>query len=89
MMRRSIRVAGLRRLSCLAPMPPTTSALDVYSIGAMLQFLLTGESAGAADGSGLYPVATVFPNFERLLDARACRRAQRSVSERRASFAKR
>lgn len=40
---------------------------DVYSIGAMLQFLLTGESASAGEGSGLYPVATVFPNFERLL----------------------
>ena len=40
---------------------------DVYSLGAMMQFLLTGENAGAADGSGLYPVATVFPNFERLL----------------------
>jgi protein phosphatase len=40
---------------------------DVYSIGAMLQFLLTGESASPGEGSGLYPVATVFPNFERLL----------------------
>jgi protein phosphatase len=40
---------------------------DVYSIGAMLHFLLTGESANAGDGSELYPVATVFPNFERLL----------------------
>lgn len=40
---------------------------DVYSIGAMLQFLLTGESANPGEGSGLYPVATVFPNFERLL----------------------
>lgn len=40
---------------------------DVYSIGAMLHFLLTGESAGMAEGSGLYPIATVFPNFERLL----------------------
>lgn len=40
---------------------------DIYALGAMMQFLLTGESAGAADGSGLYPVATVFPNFERLL----------------------
>ncbi len=40
---------------------------DVYSIGAMLQFLLTGESGSAGEGSLLYPVATVFPNFERLL----------------------
>jgi len=40
---------------------------DVYSIGSMLQFLLTGESGTAGEGSGLYPVATVFPNFERLL----------------------
>ncbi len=40
---------------------------DVYSIGAMLQFLLTGESVSASEGLGLYPVATVFPNFERLL----------------------
>lgn len=40
---------------------------DVYSIGAVLQFLLTGEGANNDQGSGLYPVATVFPNFERLL----------------------
>jgi serine/threonine protein phosphatase PrpC len=40
---------------------------DVYSIGAVLQFLLTGESLIAGEGIGLYPVATVFPNFERLL----------------------
>lgn len=40
---------------------------DVYSIGAMLQYLLTGESAGMSEGAGLYPVATVLPNFERLL----------------------
>jgi serine/threonine protein phosphatase PrpC len=40
---------------------------DVYSIGAVLQFLLTGESLSAGEGAGLYPVATVFPNFERLL----------------------
>ncbi|HSB11073.1 MAG TPA: Stp1/IreP family PP2C-type Ser/Thr phosphatase [Blastocatellia bacterium] len=40
---------------------------DVYSIGAMLQFLLTGESAGISEGTGLYPVATVLPSFERLL----------------------
>ena len=39
---------------------------DVFSIGAMLQFLLTGESSSPGE-SGLYPVATVFPNFERLL----------------------
>jgi serine/threonine protein phosphatase PrpC len=40
---------------------------DVYSIGALLQFLLSGESVGAGEGIGLYPVATVIPNFERLL----------------------
>lgn len=40
---------------------------DVYSIGAMLHFLLAGESATMGDTSGLYPIATVFPNFERLL----------------------
>ena len=40
---------------------------DVYSIGAMLHFLLAGESASTDDTSGLYPIATVFPNFERLL----------------------
>jgi serine/threonine protein phosphatase PrpC len=40
---------------------------DVYSIGAMMQFLLTGEAAGSIEGSDLYPVATVFPDFERLL----------------------
>lgn len=39
---------------------------DVYSIGAVLQFLLTGESLNA-EGAGLYPIATVSPNFERLL----------------------
>jgi serine/threonine protein phosphatase PrpC len=40
---------------------------DVYSLGALLQFLLTGESLGVGEGLGLYPVATVIPNFERLL----------------------
>ena len=40
---------------------------DVYSIGAVLQFLLTGESLSPEEGSCLYPIATVFPNFERLL----------------------
>jgi serine/threonine protein phosphatase PrpC len=41
---------------------------DVYSIGALLQFLVTGESLGTSEaGSCLYPVATVIPNFERLL----------------------
>lgn len=40
---------------------------DVYAIGALLQFLLTGESLSSEEGSGLYPVATVFPNVERLL----------------------
>jgi serine/threonine protein phosphatase PrpC len=38
---------------------------DVYSIGALLQFLLAGESLG--DGVWVYPVATVFPNFERVV----------------------
>jgi serine/threonine protein phosphatase PrpC len=38
---------------------------DMYSIGALLQFLLAGESLG--DGVWLYPVATVFPNFERVV----------------------
>ncbi len=38
---------------------------DVYAIGALLQFLLTGESLG--DGVWVYPVATVFPNFERVV----------------------
>jgi serine/threonine protein phosphatase PrpC len=40
---------------------------DVYAIGALLQFLLTGESLSPEEGSYLYPVATVFPNCERLL----------------------
>lgn len=40
---------------------------DVYSIAALLQFLLTGESLGASEGAGLYPIATVTPNVERLL----------------------
>ncbi|HEU4387121.1 MAG TPA: Stp1/IreP family PP2C-type Ser/Thr phosphatase, partial [Blastocatellia bacterium] len=40
---------------------------DVYSIGALLQFLLTGEGLGPSEGSSLYPIATVFPDFERLL----------------------
>ena len=41
---------------------------DVYSIGALLQFLLAGESLAAGEGAAsLYPVATVIPNFERLL----------------------
>jgi serine/threonine protein phosphatase PrpC len=42
-----------------------TALSDVYSIGALLQFLLTGESLG--DGVWVYPVATVFPNFERVV----------------------
>ena len=32
---------------------------DVYAIGALLQFLLTGESLSPEEGSALYPVATV------------------------------
>lgn len=43
------------------------SRSDIYSIGALLQFLLSGESAGTGESPGLYPVATVFPSFERLL----------------------
>jgi serine/threonine protein phosphatase PrpC len=38
---------------------------DVFAIGALLQSLLAGESLG--DNASIYPVATVFPNFERLL----------------------
>ncbi len=41
--------------------------MDVYAIGALLQFLLTGESLGPGEGLSLYPVATVTPDFERLL----------------------
>jgi serine/threonine protein phosphatase PrpC len=40
---------------------------DVYSIGAILQFLLTGERLDPGEGSTLYPIATVAPGFERLL----------------------
>jgi len=40
---------------------------DIYSIGAVLQYVLTGESISPEESSCLYPVATVFPNFERLL----------------------
>jgi serine/threonine protein phosphatase PrpC len=40
---------------------------DIYSIGAVLQFLLTGESFNSIENTGLYPLATVFPNYERLL----------------------
>jgi serine/threonine protein phosphatase PrpC len=40
---------------------------DVYSIGALLQFMLTGESITPGEGSTLYPVATVYPDFERLV----------------------
>ncbi|HXU37324.1 MAG TPA: inactive serine/threonine-protein kinase VRK3, partial [Blastocatellia bacterium] len=43
------------------------SRSDIYSIGALLLFLLSGESAGIGESQGLYPVATVFPQFERLL----------------------
>jgi protein phosphatase len=42
-----------------------TPRSDVYSIGAILQFLLTGERLRLDET--LYPIATVFPNFERLL----------------------
>jgi protein phosphatase len=40
---------------------------DVYAIGALLQFLLTGESITPGEGSSLYPVATVYPDFERII----------------------
>jgi serine/threonine protein phosphatase PrpC len=40
---------------------------DVYSIGALLQFMLTGESITPGEGSTLYPIATVYPDFERLV----------------------
>jgi serine/threonine protein phosphatase PrpC len=40
---------------------------DIYAIGAVLQYMLTGESISPEEGSCLYPIATVFPNFERLL----------------------
>jgi protein phosphatase len=40
---------------------------DVYSIAALLQFLLTGERLDSGDGATIYPVATVVPGFERLL----------------------
>jgi protein phosphatase len=40
---------------------------DVFSIGALLQFLLTGETIPAGEAASLYPVATVYPNFERLI----------------------
>ncbi len=38
---------------------------DIYAIGAVVQALLTGENAGEA--GSFYPVATVYPGFERLL----------------------
>lgn len=38
---------------------------DIYSIGAVLQALLTGESAAVA--GSFYPVTTVYPDFERVL----------------------
>jgi protein phosphatase len=40
---------------------------DVYSIGALLQFLLTGGSLTVGSEAGLYPVCTVTPVFERVL----------------------
>jgi serine/threonine protein phosphatase PrpC len=40
---------------------------DVYSIGALLQFMLTGETLGAGEALGLYPVATVIPDLERVI----------------------
>ncbi|HEY6332356.1 MAG TPA: Stp1/IreP family PP2C-type Ser/Thr phosphatase [Blastocatellia bacterium] len=41
---------------------------DVYSIGAVLQFLLTGERIESGEGSTIYPVAIIAPGFERLLN---------------------
>jgi PPM family protein phosphatase len=41
---------------------------DVYSIAALLQFLLTGERVESGEGSPLYPIATVAPGLERLLN---------------------
>lgn len=40
---------------------------DIYSLAALLLFLLTGEETGLSEGSSLYPIATVAPRFERLL----------------------
>lgn len=40
---------------------------DIYSIGALLQFLAAGEGSGASEGGTLYPIATVSPNLERVL----------------------
>jgi serine/threonine protein phosphatase PrpC len=41
---------------------------DVYSIAALLQFLLTGERVESGEGSPLYPIATVAPGLEKLLN---------------------
>src|SRR5262249_46502442 len=40
---------------------------DVYSIGALLQYMLTGETVIPGEGSSLYPIATAFPDVERLI----------------------
>ncbi|HYM01273.1 MAG TPA: Stp1/IreP family PP2C-type Ser/Thr phosphatase [Blastocatellia bacterium] len=40
---------------------------DVYSIGALLQSLLTGERIESGEGTCIYPIATIFPQFERIL----------------------
>ncbi|HUK88768.1 MAG TPA: Stp1/IreP family PP2C-type Ser/Thr phosphatase [Blastocatellia bacterium] len=41
---------------------------DVYAIAAVLQFLLTGERIESGEGAAIYPIATVAPGFERLLN---------------------
>jgi serine/threonine protein phosphatase PrpC len=41
--------------------------MDIYSIGAIMQFLLTGERIEPGEESLFYPMATVVPGFERLL----------------------
>ena len=40
---------------------------DVYSIGALLRYLLAGEGGANDQGTPLYPIATILPSFERLL----------------------
>lgn len=40
---------------------------DVYSIGALLRYLLASEGGANDQGTPLYPVATILPTFERLL----------------------
>lgn len=40
---------------------------DIYSIGALLQSLVTGERLESGEASAIYPIATIAPAFERLL----------------------